>query len=433
VFLAGVGGWSEREIDVAEVTGFGSRAKEEERGVRVREGASIPVGGKAIEEGGALEFERRLSKGSINSLDVKDSLVGEPALVKEALSRLELNALELKLQLDSIDSRIDRIEPHLDGISSRTYPGEGTATTRPKAKEKIKVTLPVQRYSHPNLEAAIPVPPPVVPVDTQLRRLRGLVIALGALLVIAVTVAAYLYFDHVRRGNAETSVVTDGKSIEGEKTAVPGAKGVDVVARAPSADALRPAAGEQTRARVPSALREERPEGDAGGQEKQVAVLNSTPRKIAPMKVDNSAPPPAARGVGGIQMGGAVPSAVGADTRPVVSVAAATVPAATPPEGTTEKGPIFVPSSTLNNNVLASPKPVYPVGAHLQNVQGEVVLQAVISEKGTVESVRVVSGPVALQQAAIDAMRSWKYRPYIVNGTPVKVRTFVNFHFVTKQ
>jgi protein TonB len=57
------------------------------------------------------------------------------------------------------------------------------------------------------------------------------------------------------------------------------------------------------------------------------------------------------------------------------------------------------------------------------------VLQATISRSGTIENLRVVSGPALLQQAALDAVRQWRYRPYLLNGQPVEVETTVNVVF----
>ncbi|MGA2219181.1 MAG: energy transducer TonB, partial [Terracidiphilus sp.] len=62
-------------------------------------------------------------------------------------------------------------------------------------------------------------------------------------------------------------------------------------------------------------------------------------------------------------------------------------------------------------------------------VQGTVVLEAIISKQGTIESLRVVSGPPMLQQAARDAVSAWRYRPYLLNGEPVAVETTVNVVF----
>lgn len=73
--------------------------------------------------------------------------------------------------------------------------------------------------------------------------------------------------------------------------------------------------------------------------------------------------------------------------------------------------------------------PVYPSIARAAHVAGTVVIQATISKAGVVESPHVVSGPVMLRQAALDAVRNWRYRPYLLNGEPVEVETTVNIVF----
>jgi len=73
--------------------------------------------------------------------------------------------------------------------------------------------------------------------------------------------------------------------------------------------------------------------------------------------------------------------------------------------------------------------PMYPPIAKAARVQGTVVLQATISKTGTIEGLHVISGPAMLQQAAMDAVRSWRYRPYLLNNEPVEVETTVNVVF----
>jgi protein TonB len=70
--------------------------------------------------------------------------------------------------------------------------------------------------------------------------------------------------------------------------------------------------------------------------------------------------------------------------------------------------------------------PVYPPDAKKAKIQGTVVLQAVVGKDGDVKNLRVLSGPQELQQSALDAVRQWKYRPYLLNGDPVEVETTVN-------
>jgi protein TonB len=58
-----------------------------------------------------------------------------------------------------------------------------------------------------------------------------------------------------------------------------------------------------------------------------------------------------------------------------------------------------------------------------------VVLQAVIGKDGTIQNLRVVSGHPMLAQAALDAVKQWRYKPYYLNGEPVDVDTTINVNF----
>jgi protein TonB len=77
--------------------------------------------------------------------------------------------------------------------------------------------------------------------------------------------------------------------------------------------------------------------------------------------------------------------------------------------------------------------PIYPAAAIKNHVSGTVVLQATISTRGNVEALRVISGPATLQQAALDAVRQWTYRPYLLNGAPVEVETTINVVFAPSR
>jgi protein TonB len=63
-------------------------------------------------------------------------------------------------------------------------------------------------------------------------------------------------------------------------------------------------------------------------------------------------------------------------------------------------------------------------------IQGTVVLQATISKQGTIENLHVVGGPAMLQQAALDAVKTWRYKPYMLNDQAVEVETTVNVVFL---
>jgi protein TonB len=73
--------------------------------------------------------------------------------------------------------------------------------------------------------------------------------------------------------------------------------------------------------------------------------------------------------------------------------------------------------------------PTYPPLARAARLQGQVVLQAVISKQGAIENLRVLYGHPMLVPAAIEAVRQWRYRPYILNNEPVEVETQITVKF----
>ncbi len=79
--------------------------------------------------------------------------------------------------------------------------------------------------------------------------------------------------------------------------------------------------------------------------------------------------------------------------------------------------------------LLSSPAPIYPQRARLGNVQGVVVIDAFVDETGKVTEMKIVSGPPLLIQAALDALRTWKYDPARLNGEPIPMHTQVSLDF----
>ena len=97
------------------------------------------------------------------------------------------------------------------------------------------------------------------------------------------------------------------------------------------------------------------------------------------------------------------------------------------------KGPLRLPSSLVAGLLIRKTIPVYPPIAKAAHQEGTVILQATISAAGTIENLRVDSGPLMLRQAALDAVQNWRYRPYELNGAPVEVETTVNVVFRLAQ
>lgn len=83
--------------------------------------------------------------------------------------------------------------------------------------------------------------------------------------------------------------------------------------------------------------------------------------------------------------------------------------------------------------IVKKVNPTYPEAARKAHIQGEVVLRATIGKTGTVENLQAVSGPPELAPAAIEAVKQWKYRPYMKDGHAVEVETDITVNFTLAQ
>jgi periplasmic protein TonB len=168
------------------------------------------------------------------------------------------------------------------------------------------------------------------------------------------------------------------------------------------------------------------------------AAFRSAPTKITRTKLSipaavhttQEAPSPAevaASGlVGGVPGGvaGGIPGGVLASL--VRDTASGPVLASTPPPATKR---IRVPAPMAEANLVYDVAPKYPPEAGRARIEGTVVLMAVIGKDGTVRDVRVESGLPLLAQAAIDAVKQWRYRPYLLNGEPVEIDSQITINF----
>jgi periplasmic protein TonB len=103
---------------------------------------------------------------------------------------------------------------------------------------------------------------------------------------------------------------------------------------------------------------------------------------------------------------------------------------AQPPAVTLVK-PKPLPISQLKpGQILRRVEPLYPPLARTARIQGPVVLHALISREGTIEQLQVLSGHPMLNQAALDAVKQWRFRPYILNGQPIEVETEITVNFI---
>jgi protein TonB len=91
--------------------------------------------------------------------------------------------------------------------------------------------------------------------------------------------------------------------------------------------------------------------------------------------------------------------------------------------------PVSISAGVAVGLLVQKNPPVYPAIARTARVTGTVVVQATITKNGTVGNLSVVNGPPMLRQAAMDAVKTWRYRPYLLDGEPVEAETTVSVNF----
>jgi periplasmic protein TonB len=155
------------------------------------------------------------------------------------------------------------------------------------------------------------------------------------------------------------------------------------------------------------------------------------PKEIR-MVVDEGPPPDTAVGgvVGGVP-GGVPGGQIGGVIGGVIGGAPTSVAPPPPPPPAAPKPPqrVRVGGNVQQANLIRQVKPPYPPLAKQARIQGVVVLEAIINKQGSVENLRVVNGHPLLIQAALDAVKQWKYKPTLLNGEPVEVVTQVTVNF----
>lgn len=90
---------------------------------------------------------------------------------------------------------------------------------------------------------------------------------------------------------------------------------------------------------------------------------------------------------------------------------------------------VKIPSGVMAGTLLTRVNPVYPEAAKKAKVQGSVILHAVIGKDGAIQDLQTVSGPEELRRSALDAVRQWTYKPYLLNGEPVEVETTITVNY----
>jgi periplasmic protein TonB len=147
------------------------------------------------------------------------------------------------------------------------------------------------------------------------------------------------------------------------------------------------------------------------------------PQKIQMIKEDEAPPAMASAGVVGGVPGGIPGGQMGGVIGGIIS----STPVAVPKVATPQR--VRVSAGVTSGLLIRKVNPVYPPLARQARISGTVILRAVISKDGSIENLSLVSGHPMLAPAAIDAVKQWKYKPYLLNGEPVEVDTEVQVNF----
>jgi TonB family protein len=98
-----------------------------------------------------------------------------------------------------------------------------------------------------------------------------------------------------------------------------------------------------------------------------------------------------------------------------------------------EVEPVLLSEETAERLLLEKVEPSYPAQAIKTGLHGSVILQAWIARDGSMQDLKLVSGPLLLGQAAYEAVKHWRYRPFLRNGKAVTAQTYVTVNFRLPQ
>jgi TonB family protein len=131
-----------------------------------------------------------------------------------------------------------------------------------------------------------------------------------------------------------------------------------------------------------------------------------------PAKPPADAPAPEIAGIPSAQSGAGLPNLVNSSTEPAPVLAA-----------------MSVSQGVSQGLIIKKVSPSYPANALRLRIEGQVELLATVSKKGDIATIKVLSGDPNLTRAAVDAVKQWKYKPYLLDGAPVEIQTQVTVNF----
>lgn len=281
---------------------------------------------------------------------------------------------------------------------------------------------------------------PVVAGETRKPWWRGSAVKVEATLALAIAAigGGYLYLTAgqdtaVRRHAAGNGVRTDlpksriprvsiDDPLGAGETTVTGGRGYDVTAGAKSPTA-KAAVGK----------------GRQGAGSERTRILNASPApargRVEPARMSETLPPPRVevlRPAGDVGASALAEPRLGASSTGGEGVSgppSVDVPAAAKLRPEVSVARLAISSVALASSLVSARPPIYPANARRLGMEGKVVLEAVVGRNGAVQDVRVIEGPVLFQQSAMEAVRTRRYRPYLVNGQPIEVETRITVSY----
>jgi TonB family protein len=380
---------------------------------------------KAASQGDDKQFEKRLwtdaeelgtaekqVPSAPETLDAAVLAATPPPQLDEALLRLELTRL-VQQYFDNIDKRISKLEPQGEGATGTIAP----AVTRRSLEEPISAEeleeLRLRRMGRTRLVLE-PVPSSVE--SSQAAKDDD---------DIPMRVPLEHYSPPERYGKAPLLLVLvlvgAGFAIYRDPTLL--RNGFALVARQlhSSGPGTPPSQSAATSASSTAAM--------------QMKTEQSPPSPVESAFEGTSTPPPANPPEQKAVSAGSQPASNASDSdnsRKTTTNRAAAQTEPTVADGVSNievAGAVRVNPSVMDENLIVQRVPAYPESAKMSGVEGDVVMQALISKEGTVKRVHVMEGDSRLRIAAEEAVYKWRYRPYVLHGRPVEVATTVTVNF----
>lgn len=161
----------------------------------------------------------------------------------------------------------------------------------------------------------------------------------------------------------------------------------------------------------------------------QLRTPGRIPAKVQMIKEDDATPPTISEGVVGGVPGGVPGGQIGGVIGGIISSnsSLAAVPTLSKPAAMPRR--VRISQGVSRGLLVYRIEPPYPVLAQKAHIQGTVVLTALIDKEGIIQDLQVVSGHPLLAPAAIEAVKHWRYKPFLLNGQPVGVETSVTVNF----